>query len=126
MNDAKIEKQKAKLVKAGLMDEKDTLIDFLQASYIERLIGKMGKWKQGWAYFTETRLIIVTGILNADIIIPYKNIQKLEKCSQSFMPIGIAITHEDMESGKVMIDKISMMKRDKWLKFLVEKTGINA
>lgn len=47
MNDAKLEKQKAKLVEAKLMDEQDTLIDFLQASYVERLIGKMGKWKQG-------------------------------------------------------------------------------
>ena len=72
MNDAKLEKQKAKLVEAKLMDEQDTLIDFLQASYVERLIGKMGKWKQGWAYFTEERLIIVTGLLNADIVIPYK------------------------------------------------------
>lgn len=28
MNDAKLEKQKAKLVEAKLMDEQDTLIDF--------------------------------------------------------------------------------------------------
>ena len=31
MNDAKLEKHKAKLVEAKLMDEQDTLIDFLQA-----------------------------------------------------------------------------------------------
>ena len=124
MNDAKLEKQKAKLVEAKLMDEQDTLIDFLQASYVERLIGKMGKWKQGWAYFTEERLIIVTGLLNADIVIPYKNIKELEKCSQGFMPIGISITHEDMETGKITTDKISMMKRDKWMSVITEKAGL--
>ena len=95
MNDAKLEKQKAKLVEAKLMDEQDTLIDFLQA-----------------------------GLLNADIVIPYKNIKELEKCSQGFMPIGISITHEDMETGKITTDKISMMKRDKWMSFITEKAGL--
>ena len=89
MNDAKLEKQKAKLVEAKLMDEQDTLIDFLQASYVERLIGKMGKWKQGWAYFTEERLIIVTGLLNADIVIPCKNAHRA--LCQSVFPLLMKI-----------------------------------
>ena len=52
MNEARLEKQKAKLVELGVMQQEDTLIDFLQANYVEQLIGKFGQWKQGWAYFT--------------------------------------------------------------------------
>ena len=41
MSTAKLEKQKAKLVELGAMEPEDTLVDFLQASYVERLVGKM-------------------------------------------------------------------------------------
>ena len=121
MKETKLDKQKKNLVKLGVMEESDTLIDFLQANYIERLIGKLGQWKKGWAYFTEERLIVTTGLLEENIVIPYKNIQKLEKCSQTFMPIGIAITYENKESGESITDKISMMKRDKWMAFMEER-----
>ncbi len=123
MRKAKLEKQKKNLVKIGLMEESDTLIDFFQASYIERLIGAWGQWKRGWAYFTEERLIVITGFLEENIVIPYENIQKLEKCSQGVAPIGIAITYKNMESGKTMTHKVSMMKRDQWLAFMAERCG---
>lgn len=29
-----------------------------------------------------------------------------------------------LETGKIISDKVSMMKRDKWLKFLAEKSGV--
>lgn len=123
---SKLEKQQKKLVEAGMMDPSDTLIDYLQASYVERLPGKMGGWKQGWVYFTEEKLIIMTGLsLSGNIIIPYRNIRKLGKCSQSFLPIGIVITHEETENGKTTTDKISLMKRDKWLGWIAQKAGIS-
>lgn len=124
MGDAKLEKQKKNLVEAGLMTPEENLIDFLQANYVEQIIGKFGEWKKGWAYFTEEKLIVVTGLLDGNIIIPYKNIRELEKCSQGLFPIGITITHEDMETGKTSKNKISLMKRDKWLEFLANKSGI--
>lgn len=124
MSNSKLEKQKKNLVEMGVMNEEDMLVDFLQASYVERLIGKVGKWKQGWAYFTEERLIVLTGLLDDNIIIPYKNIKELEKCSQGLMPMGITITYEDMKTGDIVTDKVSMMKRDKWMKFMAEKANI--
>ena len=39
MNEAKLEKQKQNLVELGVMDPSDTLVDYLQASYVERLVG---------------------------------------------------------------------------------------
>lgn len=124
MKNSKLEKQQKKLVEAGIMDPSDALVDFLQASYVERLPAKLGKWKQGWAYFTEQKLIITTGFVGS-IVIPYKAIRELAKCSQGFIPIGIAITYEDEENGQLVTDRISMMKRDKWLDFLKQKSGIS-
>ena len=40
------------------------------------------------------------------------------------MPIGITITHEDPETGNMTTDRISLMKRDKWLNFMAEKAGV--
>ena len=124
MSETKIEKQKQKLVELGIMEPEDTLVEFFQASYVERLIGKMGKWKQGWAYFTEERLIVITGLLEENMVIPYRTIRELGKCSQSLLPIGISITHENPETGKTVTDRVSMMKRDKWLEFLAQKSGV--
>lgn len=124
MKETKLEKQKKNLVKGGLMDESDTLVDFLQASYLERLIGKWGQWKKGWAYFTEERLIVTTGLLEENLVIPYRNIQSMEKCSQGIIPIGIAITYENLK-GEVVTDKISMMKREHWMSFMAERSKAN-
>lgn len=121
MKETKLEKQKENLVKIGAMEESDTLIDFFQAGYIERLIGKWGQWQKGWVYFTEERLIVITGLMEENIIIPYQNIQKLEKCSQGLMPIGIAITYENRENGEIVTDKISIMKRERWMEFMSER-----
>ena len=75
MKESKIEKQQRKLLELDVMEKGDTLIDFFQASYVERLIGKFGSWKQGWAYFTERRLIVFTGLLEDNLIIPYDRIR---------------------------------------------------
>ncbi|MDE7320219.1 MAG: hypothetical protein K2N46_10905 [Lachnospiraceae bacterium] len=125
MKESKIEKQQRKLLELGVMEKGDTLIDFFQASYVEHLIGKFGSWKQGWAYFTEKRLIVFTGLLEENLIIPYDRIRGLGKCSQSLLPIGIEITYEHPETGKTVSSKVSMMKRDRWLKYLSEKSGVS-
>ena len=125
MGNARLEKQKENLVKAGLMAPEDNLIDFLQASCMERLVGKLGQWKQGWAYFTEEKLIVTVGLAGGVITIPYKSIRGLEKCSQGLFPMGIAITHEDAESSQTVTDKISVTKRNKWLELLADKSGVS-
>ena len=124
MNEAKLEKQKKKLVELGVMQQEDVLIDFLQASYVEQLIGKFGQWKQGWAYFTQQRLIVITGVLEDNIVIPYDSIRSLEKCNQGLFPMGITITYEN-ESGTSVTTKISISKRNKWIEFLQEKSHLN-
>lgn len=123
MTEAKLEKQKNKLVELGVMQQEDTLINFLQANYVEQLIGKFGQWKQGWAYFTQQRLIIITGLMDDNIVIPYESIRNLEKSNQGLFPMGINITYEN-ESGTSVTAKISISKRNKWIEFLQEKSHL--
>ena len=66
----------------------------------------------------------MTGVLNENIIIPYNNIRELGKCSQTLIPIGMKITYEDTKTGKIVTDKISMMKRNHWLDFIAKKAGV--
>lgn len=125
MNEKKKQKLKNNLVKAGLMEQEDTIIECLQANYMQRVIGNMGQWKQGWIYFTEKQVIYPTGILDNDITISYKSIRKIEKCSQGIFPMGIALTYEEPETGNQITDKFSMTKRGKWMDFLADKAGIS-
>lgn len=122
--ESKLEKQKKNLVKLGLMEETDSLVDFFQAGYVEHLVGKFGKWQQGWAYFTEERLVVITGMLEENIVIPYGTIKALEKGAQGAAQIAITITYEKPESGELVSDKVSMMKRDQWMAFMAEKAQI--
>lgn len=125
MNDSKMEKQKERLVQAGLMEADDTLVDYVQTNNYHKLIAFIGEWKKGWSYFTEKRFIYSGGLLGENAVIPYTNIRSLGKCTQMLLPIGITITYEDTETGKTITSKFSMMKRDKRLDFLAEKTGIS-
>ncbi len=132
-----LERQQNYLIKTKLMEPRDTLVDFWQAGYVERLPGETGgssgtgraggqlKWKKGWAYFTERRLFVVTDTLTDDIIIPYSDIRKLGKCSQGLVPIGIVITYEEPGSKRLLTDRVSVPKRDRWLGFLAEKSGVD-
>ncbi len=91
---------------------------------MERLIGRWGRWEKEWAYFTEERLIVITGLLEENIVIPYQNIRALEKCSQGIASIGIAVTYENME-GKILTDKLSLMNREQWMSFIAERGKAN-
>ncbi len=125
MNDKKKEKLKKDLVKGGFMREDDTLIEYVQANYRKRLLGKMAKWRQGWAYFTEERFICLPfGITVKNVVIPYKSIREIGTCSQGFFPMGITITYEKPETGELIKESFSISKRKKWIEFLKEKAGI--
>ncbi|MBQ9989502.1 MAG: hypothetical protein IJP31_00955 [Lachnospiraceae bacterium] len=121
MNEAKKEKLKQKLVKANLMDSNDTIIDCLQANYKENLLGKIKSgWKQGYIYFTQEKIVFVA---IGSISIPYHKIRKLEKSTQFFLPLGMDVTYEDPD-GKTILQKFSLQKRNDWIDFLAEKSGI--
>lgn len=107
------------------MEQEDTIIECIQSSYRKKELAILSEWKPGWIYFTEKKVIYPTGILDNDIVIPYKSIHKIEKCCQGIFPIGIALTYEEPKTGNQKTNKFSMMKRGKWMDFLAEKAGIS-
>lgn len=68
-------------------------------------------------------MICTTGILDENIVIPYRTIRNLETCSQGFIPMGIVVTHQKEENGELVENRFSVTNRKKWLEFLKEKSG---
>ena len=120
MTDAQKENQKKNLIKLNLMTESDTLVDCLQASLYERILGPLGTWQQGWIYFTDKAMVYPGGVLREHIVIPYKDITALAPCTQFLLPLGIAVTYKGAD-GAEKTQKFSMMGRGTWLAFLEEK-----
>lgn len=126
MNEKKLLKQQKNLIDAELMEADDRLIDFVQCSYLEKVpYIRVGKWKQGWLYFTERKIICLVGFVGGKVVISYKDIRKIEKSYQSLFPMGIKITCQDPENGEEKWEKFSVSGRKKWLALLEEKTGIS-
>ncbi len=125
MQGSKIEQQRKNLVNMGVLAPDEELYGSSSINYAEKLVGKFGVWRQGGAViFTDRRLILSKGVSGQYIYIPYDCIKRLEKCNQGFFPIGLVITYEDRETKEMACDKISFMKRKKWLGILSDKTGL--
>ena len=114
------EAQQKRLIEAGLMEEGDTVVDYLQTS------AKIGiSWDKGWGYFTEQRYIVIPGITGlVKFVVPYNKIRELKKTTMFlFFPIGIKIKYENDE-GEMKTLVVSMSKRNKWYDFLAQKAGL--
>ena len=121
MNAAKLQKQEKTLIEAGLMTQGEHLVDYLQTNNYEKLFFGTGNWKQGWGYFVDNKFIFTR--LLSSMVIPYEKITKISKCTQMLLPMGIEITYHD--GTKEVTQKFSLQKRDKWIAFLTEKSGVS-
>lgn len=126
MNDRKKEKLKKNLVKMELMDENDRILECVLVNYRQILMGRMGQWKRSWIYFTKEAIICPTGILDENIIIPYNSVRRLGKCRQGLFPIGFVVTYDHPKTNKQENQYFSISKREKWLDFISQKTGVPA
>ncbi len=124
MNATQLEKCKKDLVSAGRMQETETLIDAIQSSYFDALFFGMGQWKQGFGYYTDEQLIIIVGLGFTVVSAKYANIQKIRKCTQFFLPMGIEITYLDEKTNKSKVMKYSTTKREKFIELLTSKSGV--
>lgn len=123
MNDKKKEQLKGNLVEMGLMEQTDTLLDCVQANYRKQVLGKLGKWQQGWICFTEKQVVYPLGIFEEHIVILYACIRRIEKFTAGLIPMGMAVAYDDSKSGGETEAQFTISKRDKWTAFLSEKAG---
>lgn len=125
MNEKKNQKQKKNLITMGLIDERDNVVDFFNVTYAQRTISnRLRTWEKGWIYFTEEKIICLTGLLNDNIIIPYHRIQTMETFSYLLMPLGLDIKHISADGQQVLFDSFLIWKRRQWVDFLEKKSGI--
>ena len=125
MNEQKLEKQRENLVSRGVLSPDEKLFGSVTINYTEKLVGRIESWKQGGvAIFTDRQVILSKGFSGESIHIPYNCVKELRKCNQGFFPIGMAITYENRGSGETVTEKISLMKRKKWMQIISERAGL--
>lgn len=79
---------------------------------------------RGNFFFTQEKIIFVSGWGFDQIAIPYQNIRSMKKCTVGlFFPTGIKITAIN-EKGKSQVYKISVLNRKYWIEYLTAKTGV--
>lgn len=126
MTQEKMNKYKQNLVESGYMGDHETMLDVIQTNLLNKeFMGK--RWKQGWGYYTDEQLIVITsGLSSVEVCIPYKNIKNMKKCNQFFLPLGINISYMDPKNEEIIAVTISTSKRQKYLDILESKSGVKA
>ena len=119
LSDSKKHQLEESLRKSGAIAPTDKFIDAGYANNI-RLLQRP---QPGFACFTEEKFIW-TGGLAEDIVIPYDQIQELNKCLVMLMPMGIKISYQPTPGGKVVNKKFSIWSRNKWLSLMAEKAKV--
>lgn len=110
------------LKEASLMDKDDSVEIIEKGDYWEKLLC-FSSQVRGIYYFTKKNVIFVGGFAGTtSFSIPYKNIKELKKCNVGlFIPCGVKVIFHDDKKDKDKSYKLSLLKRDKWIKFIEEK-----
>lgn len=104
----------------GLLGATETFEEHTQGDYWT-LFGQT----RGNYFFTADKIIFVSGFGAEQIVIPYSNIKAMKKCFVGpFIPTGIKITALN-ENGKEKNYKLSVMKRNDWINFISQKSGVS-
>lgn len=85
-------------------------------------------WQMGQTrgnfFFTKEKLIFTSGFGISNFAVNYKDIVELKKCFVGpFIPTGVQVIAQ-LEDGKRKKYKCSLMKRNEWIAFLEEKSGV--
>lgn len=109
------------LKEADLIDNDDSLIITEKGDYWERFLF-INLQTRGYYYFTKKAIVFIGGLSTTKWSIKYKNIKSIKKCNVAlFIPTSIKITAYDEKKNKDVTHKLSLLKRDKWIKFIEEK-----
>lgn len=110
---------------AEMIDKDDTLEVTDKGDYWEKFIFFHNQIR-GYYYYTKKKLIFIGGALGStQFIIPYEIIKNISKCNVAiFMPTGIKLEVFDEQKGKLKKYKMSVLKRDKWIEYIKNKTNI--
>lgn len=80
---------------------------------------------RGYYYFTKEKIVFLGGLASStQLSISYKDIKNIKKCQVGlFVPCGILITAFNEKKNKDVKYKLSLLKRDKWIKYIEKKVS---
>lgn len=110
------------LIEASLMDKDDSVEIMEKGDYWEKFL-IFNSQVRGVYYFTKKSIIFIGGLAGTtNFSIPYKSIKELKKCNVVlFIPCGVKVIFHDDKKGKDKKYTFSLLKRDKWIKFIEDK-----
>lgn len=114
------------LKEALLMDNDDSVEIIEKGDYWEKLLC-FSSQVRGIYYFTKKNIIFIGGLAGTtNFSIYYKKIKDIKKCNVGlFIPCGVLITVYDENKNKDVKYKLSLLKRDKWIKFIEDRMKNN-
>lgn len=113
----------ASLKDNNLIAQDEVLETAEKGDYYERLLCFYSQVR-GAYYFTDRSVVFVGGFAGTtNWAVRYADIRRIKKCSVGpFLPFGVKIFYYDENKDKERSYKLSLLNRDKWIKFLEDKT----
>ncbi len=109
------------LKELNLMNEEDCIEEHTAGDYWH-----FGTQTRGNYFFTKEKFIFVSGFGVNNFSMKYTDIKEIKKSMVSlFMPTGITVTADNPEDGKTVKYKCSVMKRQKWIELLSDRSGVS-
>lgn len=108
-----------KLLELGLLGPQEIIEEHTNGDYWFYTSQARGNF-----FFTQEKIIFVSGWGFEQIAIPYRNIRSVKKCTVGlFFPTGIKVTALN-EIGKLQVYKLSVLNRKYWIEYLTAKSGV--
>lgn len=119
MNDK--EEWQSALQEMKILDETDVIEEEVMANWCQMSMSQT----KGSCFFTNKKFLFVSLFGLHNFSIDYRDIKKIGKCRAGILPIGMYVVAENKEEEKIEKFKISVRRRDKCLKLLSVKSGVN-
>lgn len=114
------------LLDLGLIKTDDKVEEYLMANWASRSFAIFGTWRKGTLIFTEQKLVFMTTFGVNQFDIEYSDIREVKKSFAGLLPMGMTITAYDKKTDKPKKYKLWLTGRGKWIRKVIEKSGIAA
>ena len=121
MTEEKLKECEQYLKEGNLLEDNDKLLIVEKGDYWEKILF-FNMQSRGYFYFTKKCIIFIGDLGATKFKAPYKSIKDIKKCNVGlFIPTGIKLTVFDEKKNKNKTYKMSLLKRDKWIKYIEEQ-----
>lgn len=105
-----------------LISPSDHIVEIDKGDYWEKILLFYSQVR-GTYYYTNEAVCFVGGFAGTtNWAVKYKDIRQIDKCLIGlFMPFGVRLHFYDADKDKIRKYKMSVLKRDRWIKFLTER-----